>query len=280
VRWTKTELVEVYSKHPLQEKTILERLRRQRKDLNRLTELDLAVDEKTEITDQNHIGGLRFTEELAQAAGITSASRVLDLGSGLGGSARVIANLCPCSIQGIELTRSRYNDAVSLTQRLGMADQIRFICGDFLTEDLPNGSYDVIVAQATLAHFPDKKEVLDRCARLLKSDGRLAVEEAYLVGNGWNDQAREQLRVLENCWKSYLMPLNEWLAQSAMASLTVIVNQDLTSAFVNYYSGLLRKTTRAPRGTVTEQEVQGWKNGLALADAGLLLYVRTVAKKI
>src|ERR1700676_1461757 len=90
---TTDDVRELYKNRPLRQETIFGRLRRQGKPLNSLTELDLALDEQAEITDQNHVGGLAFTAELAGLAGITPATRVVALGRGLGGAAGVLAHL-------------------------------------------------------------------------------------------------------------------------------------------------------------------------------------------
>lgn len=51
---TTDDVRELYKNHPLRQETISGRLRRQGKPLDSLTELDLALDEQAEITDQNH----------------------------------------------------------------------------------------------------------------------------------------------------------------------------------------------------------------------------------
>ena len=88
-------------------RSILERLRRTRATLDGLTAADLAADEATELTDQNHVGGMRFVRELAEAVGLRREHRVLDLGCGLGGSARIMAALYECQVHGIDFSDKR-----------------------------------------------------------------------------------------------------------------------------------------------------------------------------
>src|ERR1700681_4770963 len=126
---TTDDVRELYKNHPLRQETISGRLRRQGKPLDSLTELDLALDEQAEITDQNHVGGLAFTAELAGLAGITSASRVLDLGSGLGGSARVLAHLYGCRVHGVELSKERVQESEKLTRQVRLEALVTFECG-------------------------------------------------------------------------------------------------------------------------------------------------------
>jgi len=74
-------------------KTILARIRKQRKSLEGGSELDLAFDPQSATTDQNQVGGIGFVVELAKAGVINSAMRVVDRGCGLGGSMRVLSYL-------------------------------------------------------------------------------------------------------------------------------------------------------------------------------------------
>ena len=56
--------------------------------------------------DQFHTRGMSATVELAQAAGIPAESRVLDIGSGLGGPSRYLAATFGCHVTGIDLSPS------------------------------------------------------------------------------------------------------------------------------------------------------------------------------
>lgn len=48
--------------------------------------------------DEFHVRGRAATLEIAEALGLTADSKVLDLGSGLGGPARTLAELTGCTV--------------------------------------------------------------------------------------------------------------------------------------------------------------------------------------
>src|SRR3990172_3643074 len=75
-------VVDFYSRHPISEGQIVDALRRQGKDLERLQPEDLYD------LDQDHYGGLEAVEVLARRARIDAASRVLDVCAGLCGPPR------------------------------------------------------------------------------------------------------------------------------------------------------------------------------------------------
>ena len=78
---------------------IADRLRQAGKDTSKLTTADLGT------VDEFHIRGRKATLELAQSLNLTAASHVLDIGSGLGGPARTLAETYRCHVTGIDLRR-------------------------------------------------------------------------------------------------------------------------------------------------------------------------------
>ena len=275
--FSKAELVQIYEEHPLKKSTILARIQRQKGSLSGITELDLAVDDETEITDQNHIGGLGFLRQLAGKAGVTPDTLVLDAGCGLGGASRALAHLYGCRVHGVELTEQRYGDALALTELTGLEKLVSFTCADFLSADLPLAKFDIVLAQSSFAHFHDKKALAARCASFLGESGRLAVEDVYLRRPASTQDEKLQLYELEDGWKSYISSLDEWLVCLRDAGFRVLVNEDLTQAFEGYYSKLLRVSEASPPGSFSANEVAAWNRALALARAGVISYARVVA---
>src|SRR5258708_35518937 len=76
--------------------------------------------------DQFHTRGIAATVELAQAAGITKGSSVLDIGSGLGGPSRYLAATFDCHGTGLGLSPSFVEAASYLAPPAGLGDQILY----------------------------------------------------------------------------------------------------------------------------------------------------------
>jgi cyclopropane fatty-acyl-phospholipid synthase-like methyltransferase len=85
--------------------------------------------------DQFHTRGTLATADLAKAAGIEPATRVLDLGCGIGGPARYLAATFGCKVTGVDLSPAFIEAANYLTARTGMSDRLTFQVGNAL--DLP-----------------------------------------------------------------------------------------------------------------------------------------------
>src|SRR5262245_48259753 len=107
-------LERVYSEHPVNADAVLDRVRRERGTLEGITAHHLAESAGGGSTDQNHTGGAAAVWALAMAAGVRPGWRVLDIGTGLGGTPRLLAEEFGCLCHGVELTASRFHDAVRL----------------------------------------------------------------------------------------------------------------------------------------------------------------------
>ncbi len=80
--------------------------------------------------DEFHGGGRASTRELASAAGCGPGMRVLDVGCGIGGPARTLADEFGCRVSGIDLTPAFVATASALSERMGFADRTEFRVAD------------------------------------------------------------------------------------------------------------------------------------------------------
>lgn len=167
------------SKHysnPSLEELIVGKLREAGKDPDRLDALDLST------VDEFHVGGAEATRDIAAAAGIDAGSRVLDLGSGLGGPARLLATEFGATVHGVDLTPDFVRTASSLTRRCGLDDRVTFSPGSILQLDSVPGPFNV----ATLLHvgmnISDKASLFHEVARVLKPGGVFAIYDIMAIG--------------------------------------------------------------------------------------------------
>src|SRR5262245_21935242 len=65
-------------------------------------EPDAVSGEKLAAVDEFHVGGRDATIELADRLGLAPGTRVLDVGCGLGGSARFLAAERSCQVTGVD----------------------------------------------------------------------------------------------------------------------------------------------------------------------------------
>ncbi len=230
----------LYRDHPLNAKAILARVRRNRRaGTSRLTERDLAEDPKTEITDQNHVGGSQFVTALADDAQVSAKSMVLDLGSGLGGPARLLSWRYQCRVHGIDASKERCRDARKLTELVGLQGRVTFTCGDFLTLPVPD--------ESILYHKPTKQ------------------------------RETELLRKLASTWRAYLVSHDEWFRLLRHNGLSITFSKDLSRQMFRDCGRMLSASAKTPGYPRSEREAIGYAR--ELLDEGVLGYIRIVAER-
>jgi sarcosine/dimethylglycine N-methyltransferase len=228
-------VVDFYSRHPISEGQIVDALRRQGKDLERLQPEDLYE------LDQDHYGGLEAVEALARRARIDASSRVLDVCAGLCGPARFIARRWGARVTGIDLNPERAAGARRLTARVGLARLVRMVRGD--AQSLPFGTqaFTAVVSQEGLLHVPDKGRVLAECGRVLRSGGRIAFSD-WIVTPRLGDGERRRLEE----WMAAvtLQSIAGYKALLARAGFGAIDAEDLSAEWI----GILRRRLEMYRG--------------------------------
>jgi ubiquinone/menaquinone biosynthesis C-methylase UbiE len=232
-------VVDFYSRHPISEGQIVDALRRQGKDLERLQPEDLYE------LDQDHYGGLEAVEALARRARIDAASHVLDVCAGLCGPARFIARRWGARVTGIDLNPERAAGARRLTARVGLARLVRMVRGD--AQNLPFGAraFTAVVSQEGLLHIPDKGRVLAECGRVLLSGGRIALSD-WIGTSRLGDSERRRLEE----WMAAvtLQSIAGYKALLARAGFGAIDAEDLSAEWI----GILRRRLEMYRGLRAE----------------------------
>jgi SAM-dependent methyltransferase len=141
------------------------------KNLDALTVDDLAA------SDQFHGGGQAATERLARLAAPAPGTRVLDVGGGFGGPARLLAVRHGCAVTTIDLTESFVRAAAMLTGRLELTARVRHGVGDALALPCPGAAFDMVWTQNSGMNIEDKERLYAEIHRVLRPGGRLALQE-------------------------------------------------------------------------------------------------------
>ena len=253
-----SDLEAAYAVHPLNAKSILDRVKREGKRIGEVTEDDFAVDAATEITDQNHVGGIHAAVEAALLLEATPHAHFLDIGCGLGGTARVAADRFGCHVHGVEIVPARYRDAQPLTELVHLQDRVSFVCGDFMNVALAAQQYDGALSQGSIVHIHDLEGFFDRCGFILKSGRRLVVEDVCLGTNPLHSSNKQMLAELERIWSAKIVSPERWLACAAAARFEVLSNEDLSLTFSAYFRQLVEISGRM-RPPLPRSELASWE---------------------
>ena len=127
--------------------------------------------------DHFHTGGLRASLELLELAQIQAEDRVLDIGAGLAGAARLIASAHGCRVDCVELSPDYCTGAVLLNRLTGLDDRIEVHQGSALDLPFPDDSFDAVWMQNVGMNIADKRRLYAEICRVLKPGGRYAFQE-------------------------------------------------------------------------------------------------------
>jgi cyclopropane fatty-acyl-phospholipid synthase-like methyltransferase len=127
--------------------------------------------------DQWHYHGTDAIRAAAVALRLGPASRVLDVGSGIGGPARYLAHTTGCHVTALELQPELHEIGVDLTRRSGLDEKVTHLCGDALTYPLPPAEFDAAVSWLAILHVPDRPRLFARLAQALRAGGKCYVED-------------------------------------------------------------------------------------------------------
>ncbi len=133
--------------------------------------------------DQLHLGGREASESLLSTADLKAGDRLLDLGCGLGGTARLAAETFGVEAIGLDLTHALVAGAQQLSAALSTPVNARFLQGNALALPFPDQYFETVVMQHCLLNLPEPETALRECRRVLKPNGQLILHEV-LQGPG------------------------------------------------------------------------------------------------
>ncbi|MFQ5784565.1 MAG: class I SAM-dependent methyltransferase [Alphaproteobacteria bacterium] len=212
---------------------ILDALRRMGKDLDNLTSEDLAP------VDEFHIRGRAASAELAKLAGVTANMHVLDVGSGLGGPARHLADVFGCRVTGIDLTGEFCSVARMLSERTGLSHRVAFHRGDALDMPFDDAGFDLVWTQHAAMNIADKPALYAEILRVLKPGGRFAV---YDIVAGPGGGIHFPVPWAPRSELSFLVTQQELRALLESAGFRVLEWRDVTGPSRQWYRALVERS--------------------------------------
>lgn len=185
---------------------------------NELAELGIGATDPLEVAqlsrfDQLHYHGTDALDVAAKLIGAKQGQYWIEIGSGIGGPARYLADQHKVNMIAVELQEDQHELAAALTGRCGLSDQVRHYCGDFLDTDWEMGSYEAVVSWLALYHIPQRERLLDKCRALLRPGGKFYAEDLCALEEidaaQWRDLERDLYAVTLPEIKTYRRDLED-----------------------------------------------------------------------
>jgi ubiquinone/menaquinone biosynthesis C-methylase UbiE len=143
----------------------------------------VTVDDLVAV-DEFHIGGRKATEELIQQLGLSSIDRVLDIGCGLGGPARFVADRYKCHVTGIDLTRDYVEAGNAVCEWVGLSDRVSLGQASALSIPYPDAAFSAAYLLHVGMNIEDKVKLFAEAARVLRPGSRFGVYDVMRTGDG------------------------------------------------------------------------------------------------
>lgn len=208
---------------------ILGALRAAGADIDRLTLDDLAP------VEEFHTFGRLATVALAEAAAVTDADAVIDLGAGIGGPARHLAATRGAHVTAVDLTPAFCEVAEELNRRTGLADRVVVHCASALDVPFADASFDVAWTQHASMNIEDKAGLFAEARRVLKPGGRFAM---FDIQAGDVQPIHFPVPWAETADISFLATIDESASLLGDAGFRRAVWEDLTDEAIAFYDGL------------------------------------------
>ncbi len=215
---------------------ILQALTEAGKDLAHLSPADLAP------VDQFHVRGKEATVELARLAALRPGERVLDVGCGLGGSARYLAVEHGVQAVGVDLTKEYLDAAGVLAAMVGLAGQVEFQQANACDLPFENSSFDVVWTEHVQMNIADKPAFYAGLARVLAPGGRLVFHDIF---RGEGGEPHYPLPWAEDSQLSFLALQSEVLELLEKLGFAVRLWQDVSRLSQAWFEAADRRLTSA-----------------------------------
>jgi tocopherol O-methyltransferase len=149
-------------------------------------------DESTTSLEEAHLASNAY---LADRLGITKGTRVLDAGSGVGGTSIWLARERGAEVVGVTLDPRQVELANAFAKERGVSGFVSFHVMDFAATAFAEASFDVVLNLESLCHAIDAAGYLAHVRHLLRDGGRYGCLDFY-AGSG----AKELLDRVKAGW--------------------------------------------------------------------------------
>jgi ubiquinone/menaquinone biosynthesis C-methylase UbiE len=212
---------------------ILEALERAGVGTEGLTEGDLTP------VDEFHTGGLEATEALLAGLTIPPGTRVLDLGCGIGGPARLIAERYGVDVVGVDLTEEYVATARELSRLVGLAERTSFLRGSVTALPVADASADLALMQHVGMNVADKAALFAEAARVLAPGGVFAL---FDVMRGPDDRPLDYpVPWASTAEFSFVAPPEVYRAAAEAAGFRLRQERDRTEAARDFFARMAER---------------------------------------
>ena len=214
---------------------ILTRLKELNVDLENVKRADISA------VDEFHVRGAAVSLELAKAVHL-EGSQVLDVGCGIGGPCRMLADEFNCTTTGIDISNEFINTAIKLSELVDLSSKTKFVQGDATNLPFADGSFDAVWTQHVQMNISDKMEFYRQIARVLRDGGTFLYYDIFKKGN---EEVKYPMPWAAEASISFLNPITQMEQILQGLGLRKEMVRDQTENGIVFFENLLDKTSQS-----------------------------------
>ena len=176
------------------------------------TDLSCLQPEDLAPVDEYHIGGREATAHAIDKMSLSEDQHVLDIGCGIGGTARYMAEKIGCKVTGIDLTPEYISIAKTLTDLTGLGSKVTYKVASALDMPFESKTFDAVITIHVAMNIPERATLYSEIARVMKPGATLCIydvmkksDESFSFPVPWAESAvtshlttPEEMRTLLN----------------------------------------------------------------------------------
>jgi MPBQ/MSBQ methyltransferase len=226
--------------------------------------------------DEFHVGRRDASERLLPLLGVGAGDAILDVGSGIGGPARFLAERTGASVIGIDLTPEFVDAATELTRRVGLADRVSFQLASGTDIPFDDDRFDAATLMHVGMNIEDKDALIADMARVTRPGGTILVYDLMRVGPGALEHPMPWASLPQF---SFVDPPDRYEAAARAAGLVVVERTDHGDLARAFFDRAAETPPRPhPAGGEDPRRVASLRNAAAAVRSGTITPIALVLK--
>ncbi len=192
--------------------------------------------------DEFHVGGRPATADLVAHLGATSDSRLLDVGCGIGGTARFIASTTGGHVTGIDLTPEYIDVARTLSDWTSLDGLSDFEVASALDMAFDDGSFDGATQLHVGMNIADKASLFREVHRVLRPGARFALYDIMKMSDG---EIRFPVPWASDASSSFIADLPTYRRDLVAAGFDVLAERNRAAFAAEFFAAMRERTASA-----------------------------------
>ncbi|ERN15686.1 probable tocopherol O-methyltransferase, chloroplastic [Amborella trichopoda] len=195
----------------------------------------------------------RTIDEALAFAGITDDEStwprtVIDVGCGVGGSARYIAKKLGAKCEGITVDPNQVKIANDLALAQGLADKATFHVADAMDQPFADGQFDLVWVMESGEHMPDRKKFMSELVRVVAPGGTIIIASWCHRDLSPDEKSLrpDELHILNRACNAYEIPawcsMADYINLAQSFSLQDIKTADWSDNIAPFWPVILRSS--------------------------------------